>query len=789
MYKAANNFIKHSMKKLPVLSFQHKSMLALLLLINLTFIITWFMGKGLTESTVLKEKESKLMALARIMDFRLEPGGFKEILLRYGAQNAPREQKIQILREVLSPIADEVGASSPGLGVGYYDLDLDAIVAYAPSKDFGQAVGRTIPQNHPGRTVMREYKEMAASGSMVRGDILNAMHPIERDGEVVGYTWANELKTDITHQINAMGRDLFFIMLICCFIACGLIFFIARRTVRDVDRIISSVRAMRFDLNLRIEPGEGELGEVANSINYMAEGISRANEERVRAVSVLQSVMSNVESVIYVCDPHTKTLIYANDYLRKIMNNSDLTGKLCHEVLQGRSEPCPFCPQKQLFDENGGPVFTPLRWEFHNELAQRDFLVMDRLINWHDGRLLHMEVGTDITERKALAMAEAANNAQREFMARMSHEIRTPMSGVLGMTHLAIQANPAPVQLEYLKKIQSSASLLLGIINDILDYSRIESGKFKMEQAPFNIRELLESIKDLILPGMKEKNLEFRSAIDASVPETVVGDALRLSQIMLNLLGNASKFTMKGHVCISLRAEPLAPGRINLFCRVEDSGIGISEEERKKLFAPFAQADDSTSRKFGGTGLGLSISKTMVEMMGGEIGVESLPGEGSSFFFNVGLALIQEGEALKGAVEKKPWEGANYNGREILLVEDNNINQEIVLAILDHLGIKADLAENGEEAVESFMSKDYSLILMDVRMPVMDGIEATKRIRSSSKPSADAIPIIAMTANVMEEDRKAGKNAGMSDYLAKPIDLEEFQKALYRWMGSSGPVQ
>ena len=769
------------MKKFISFSFQHRVILILLLFMNVPFFLTGYMAKNLTETTILQEKESKLLALAQVLNARLDPGGYDAILERAGAQYASKEEKIRALNAALKDITDEVGESAPGLGAGYYSRDLDAILTYGPSASFGDNVGRAIPQDHPGRIVMRANEPLVRSGTMVRGDILNAMLPIERQGRVIGYIWANELTTDITGQMRIMSRNIFLVMLLCFLLTVGILFLLSRRTIRDVDRIIKGVREMRFDLSKRIPETGGDLGEVARSVNAMAEDVGRATEESRRAVSVLQSVMANMDAAIYVCEPQTKTLVYANDYLCKMLGRDDLTGERCYEALQSNSEPCSFCPQKQLFDERGNPVFTPVRWEIHNKVIDRDFLVTDRLVTWHDGRLLHMEVATDVTERNALAMAEAANRAQRDFLARMSHEIRTPMNGVLGMTHLAMQANPPPAQLEYLKKIQASATLLLGIINDILDFSRIEAGKLTTEKRTFNLHEMVDNIRELILPRIEEKGLKFNVTMDGAVPEYAVGDGLRLSQVLLNLLGNAAKFTLKGQISLRMGARQLPDGKLRLDCDVKDTGIGMSEEQQKALFKPFSQADSSTSRKFGGTGLGLSISKALVELMGGIINVSSEAGKGSSFSFFVELEPATGTDKLKEDKEKL-WENARYDGHRLLLVEDNEINQEIARTILTELGAQVDVAHNGEEGVNAFLARNYALIFMDVRMPVMDGLEATRRIRASHKHDATTVPIIAMTANAMQEDREATKNAGMNGHIAKPIDVNELKSALFHWL-------
>lgn len=770
------------MKKLFSLSFQHKVFLAFLLLMNLPFLLTGYMASSLTETMILEEKKSKLIALAHILDTRLDPGGYDALLKKNGVGHASRDEKIRTLNRELRGVTDEVGVSSPGLGVGYYSRELDAILTYGPAP-FHSNMGVSIPAGHPGRLVMNGNIVLVRSGTMVRGDIMNAMIPIVRHNEVIGYIWANELTSDVTAQISAMTRNIVIVMVLCFGLTFCLLLLLSRRTVRDVDSIITGLRHMRADITQRIPSSVGELGEVANSINAMADGIEQANEETSRAISVLQSVMSNVQATVYVCDPATKTVVYANEHLCSLLGRESIEGEQCYAAIHGFASPCPFCPQKLLFGEKGEPLAAPVQWELHNTLIQRDFIATDRLVTWHDGRRLHMEVGTDITERKALALAEAANLAQRDFLARMSHEIRTPMNGVLGMTRLAMQADPPPAQLEYLKKIQSSATLLLGIINDILDFSRIEAGKLAIEKHPFNLHEMVENIKELILPRVQEQNLYLDVSVSPSVPAFAVGDELRLSQVLLNLLGNASKFTLKGTISLCMTAAHLDDGSgFHLFCEVSDTGIGMSREQQEALFSPFTQADASTSRRFGGTGLGLSISKALVELMGGAITLTSEPDTGSTFSFSIML------ETFTGSPddleESDSLADVRYDGYTFLLVEDNAINQEIALAILTDLGAEVDVANNGEEGVRAFLEKDYSLILMDVRMPIMDGLEATRAIRSSAKHDALTVPVIAMTANAMLEDRQASSEAGMNGHVAKPIDLAELRGMLHQKLKS-----
>jgi len=763
-------------------SFQNKFLFTFLVLVNLPFVISAYLANNIAENALMQEKENKLFSLGGILVANLGDGGYEAILQARGAENASREEQIAVLNRELTEFTDLVSKSSPGLGIGYYSKKLDAIITYGPSEQYAHALGRPIAADHPGRLTMSEGKRRVQSGEMVRGFIMNAMTPLKAGGETVGYVWANELITDITSQAGRIRNNMALGMGVCFGLSSLLLMVFFHYWVRDVGRIVDGIGRIRGNLSARIPPTSGKLGEVISNLNSLAADIEKATGESKNSLSILRNVMSNVGAAIYVCDPQTKELVFLNAYLLNLLGKTEVEKGLCYEVLHGRTEPCDFCPQSKLIDENGEPHSEPLHWEFHNAAAGRDFLVMDRMVPWHDGRLMHLEVATDVTERNALVLAEAANTAQRDFVARMSHELRTPMNGVLGMTKLAMQADPPPAQLQYLRKIQSSASLLLGIINDILDFSRIEAGKLTIESRIFSIHEIVENIRELIAPRTQEKSLDLILSIDDSVPEFAVGDGLRFSQVLLNLLGNASKFTLTGFIELALKAEPLSGGQFRLHCSVRDSGIGMSEEQQAALFKPFTQADVSTSRKFGGTGLGLSISKALVELMGGAIDLQSEEEKGSVFFFHLDLGIAEKA-ADEAKKEQARWETAHYGGKRVLLVEDNEINQEIATELLKELGVTVEVAENGQLGVQAFLNNHYDLILMDVRMPVMDGLEAATLIRKSEKRGSTTVPIVAMTANAMREDRDACTDAGMDDHVAKPIDIAELKKALYTHLG------
>jgi PAS domain S-box-containing protein len=518
----------------------------------------------------------------------------------------------------------------------------------------------------------------------------------------------------------------------------------------------------------------------------------------------VDTVFNTIESILIVIDRHG-TIVKFNCYAQ------DFTG-YSYEAVQS-----PFFWKRFLKQEQRDGVEDVFKLAKQGQIKKRyqncwlNTQGEEKLFDWFNslisnesGEMMYLvSVGVDITLQKeaeetlkhAKEQAEAASRAKSSFVANMSHEVRTPMNAVLGLTRLVLDSELAPQQRDYLEKVQDASTALLSILNDILDYSKIEAGKLRLESIDYALDGVLRNVVGLFSAKAEEKHIEIYYRVAENVPAILSGDALRLSQVLNNLVGNAIKFTDQGKVGVYVERHSDVQGKSELIFSVQDTGIGMTSEQSNRLFHSFTQADDSTTRKYGGTGLGLTISKQLIELMGGGIGVESEFGKGSRFFFSIPFAedsLSKEQTETRLAalgtrdeLAMHPQDNAqiDLHGARILLVEDDPINCIVAQGFLKKLNVAVELAENGLQAVEAIAANTpFDLILMDLHMPVMDGLEATRRIRAL--PQGKSIPIIAMTAAAMKQDVDDVLAVGMNAHLAKPISSVELAHQLYAFLGT-----
>jgi PAS domain S-box-containing protein len=392
-----------------------------------------------------------------------------------------------------------------------------------------------------------------------------------------------------------------------------------------------------------------------------------------------------------------------------------------------------------------------------------------------------LEFCLDITQRKAMeeqlrqarSAAEAASKIKSEFLANMSHEIRTPMNGVVGFTQVLLGTELNAEQRDCLETVESSAGLLMRIINDILDFSKIEAGCLEVEAAPFSLRECVEGAAKTMLAVAQEKGLDLQWEISPEIPDGVAGDAVRLRQVLLNLIGNAVKFTAKGLVRVEVAPEQVGQSNVLAHFRVRDTGIGVPADKQEFIFEPFRQGDGSVTRRYGGTGLGLAISARLVALMGGRIWVESAERQGSTFHFTTLLNLVKPADSGAGYGDV----GANVP-LSILVAEDDAVSRRLVAALLQREGHAVTVASNGVEALSIVERQSFDVILMDIQMPVMDGLQVTAEIRKQESRTGAHVPIVALTAHAMKRDRERCLEAGMDEYIPKPINPAELLAAV-----------
>ncbi|MES3003695.1 MAG: response regulator [Pseudomonadota bacterium] len=531
-----------------------------------------------------------------------------------------------------------------------------------------------------------------------------------------------------------------------------------------------------------------------NTVDLLVREREGRREERSRQQAILRSLIDAMPDVITYKDAEGRYLSCNTAFARMV-------GKPMEEIIgrtdsqwhePGRAETIHARDREILRTRE--PMFLEEWMTFAD--GRQAWVEVRKTPVWDDeGRLIGLVgVGRDMTQRKeaedemrrARDLAEEATKTKSDFLANMSHEIRTPMNAILGLSHLVLKTDLSARQREYIRKVETSGQHLMGIINEILDFSKVEAGKVEIEHAAFELQALLDTTSNLVGEKAAAKGLAMVFDIAPHVPRHLVGDSLRLGQILVNFAGNAVKFTERGEIVIGVAVSRHDAHGALLRFSVRDTGIGMTPAQMKGLFQSFHQADTSITRKYGGTGLGLAISSKLAELMGGAVGVESELGRGSEFWFTAMLGL-GVAPAPVPAPEPKPFDVvyldtprlASIAGARVLLVEDNDINQIVASEILTDAGLVVDIAQDGRAAVAMVRQHPYDIVLMDMQMPVMDGIEATIAIRKM--PGFQSLPIVAMTANAMERDQVRCIEAGMDDFISKPIEPDDLWRVLLRW--------
>jgi len=513
--------------------------------------------------------------------------------------------------------------------------------------------------------------------------------------------------------------------------------------------------------------------------------------EQIEKLSNQQAMLLNsVSEGIYGLDRQARTVFINPAGLRMLgYRQEEVLGRQSHALFHhtrpdGTPYPPEECPiRRTLRDGQPQSVSEEVFWRKDGS----SFLVEYRVNPIYDNGEIQgaVVVFNDVTDEREIVRAkesaERADRAKSEFLAMMSHEIRTPMNGIIGMTDLLLDTELDGEQREYAEIINASSESLLRIINDILDFSKIEAGKMELEDEPFDIRAELGGVVELFESRAEEKGLELALDVDPGLPRYVQGDSSRFRQVMLNLVGNAMKFTEKGKIRVSASCPDEGGERRRMVFAVRDTGIGIPADKLPELFQSFSQLHPAINRKYGGTGLGLAISRKLAELMGGVIEVESAEGMGSTFRFVLPVKTPEAGTAAGPDEAAAPEPDVQaLDGLRILLAEDHPVNQQLLLRILEKLGLAADVVQNGVEAVEAVTEKRYDIVFMDVQMPMLDGLEATRLIRQVLPP--DRMPVIAaLTAFARNEDRERCLAAGMDDYLSKPISQEDVRRVLLKW--------
>ncbi len=596
----------------------------------------------------------------------------------------------------------------------------------------------------------------------------------------------------ITKRINfiALGS---LVLLSLYFISCSYVSKIAAKEQSHLKFLSSTAQTLSIQINgdeyeqiLKEYPNEDDIRHNSQDETYRK--ISRQLKE--------MQASKGLETPIFLLTkaPGSQTFFfgvssadqpyYRHNYLKapkKLLENYQTGGEISQYTTEKGDWLSAFMPLKNSNGQVVGVIEVDEHISNFNAAAKKDLykdVLIACLIICCCSLILRRYLNRVISMLKDKEIAEHKANVKAKFLSTMSHEIRTPMNAVIGLSNILIQENPRKDQLENLKTLKFSADLLLALINDILDFSKIEAGKITIEKIEYNLRDLVENIQHSLAMRAKDKGIGLELKVDNKVPTFVVGDPVRMSQILTNLCGNAIKFTNKGKVSIKMDLLDSNSESANIRFSIIDTGIGIPKDKFETIFRSFSQADTATTRKYGGTGLGLSITKRLLELQDSRINIESELGKGSTFFYDLNMPLgkgIKQADKSKLNLQDIP---DSLEGARVLLVEDNKINVIVAGKFLTKWGLIYDVAENGQIAVEMAQQKDYHAILMDLDMPVMDGYKATQAIRKLADPKYQEIPIIALSASALSNFREKAFESGMNEFVTKPFNPSELYNTL-----------
>jgi PAS domain S-box-containing protein len=545
-----------------------------------------------------------------------------------------------------------------------------------------------------------------------------------------------------------------------------------------IEDLLDKLHQEMVKINFKVERSIKEKNILSSLLTRTSYDLKKVSDNLKIRAEELSTLLTTIPAYVYFKDRNLNYIMVNQLFAELIGIPADLiVGKQLGDIMPGYNN-TEYFVQERLVLDNGVALFN-IEEEvvFHNRKRWVSSNIAP--IRNTEGMIIGLiGISWDITERKlyeeelmiAKEAAEVGTLAKNEFIASVSHEFRTPMNGILGLADIMRTGVLQPEQLELLNGITTSARNLLGLLNDVLDFSAIEAGKMEFDDQPFMLDRVMEDIMIITKIRASEKSLDFQIKTDPGIPNYLIGDSQRLRQIIINLTNNAVKFTEKGKIFVRIsRVEQTQVSAILRF-EVTDTGIGINAQAKEALFKVFSRIREDKTKLIAGTGLGLSICKKLTEMMGGRIGVESEPGKGSTFWFTLPFSLTQVPEQKAKPIENEPEQ--LFTGKTVLVAEDNPINQRIATFQLQKMGFFVEMANDGQEALEKYLEKKYDLIILDIQMPRMDGYQVARAIRLKELETGDHVPVLALTANAMKGDRELYLGAGMDGYVSKPFSYE-----------------